>query len=433
MRNPDINNLPPNFKIQGTNEYLTDPNGNIYLRGSGGYNKWKQYIRDDVYLTNTPTTDCIPACAVLDPRQRLKRMLYYDPQGNGDEKKSYFAIARNDCKDVHAQDSCMILPTQNPHKRDIVFVSGKSGCGKSTFAAKFANLYRKFWRELTGHDRHVYLFSALDSDPSIDRIMTNRIVLDDNFLDREFKIHDEFSDCLVIFDDIDSILNPKVSKKVKGILHDCLETGRHSNISVIFCSHLPTDYNRTRSILHEATYIVGFDPANNRIFKECLKKYAALGKETVEDICRISSRWVAVHNETPTFVVSETCWARPYEIDSAVIASRKVNAGICCISDLRKPMKSLSLNSTGRFAHSARKPVKSKISKPPLLRQKAKQILKEESTSEASEEEKFEWAKEASEEEETTSSPEELDSQDEKPSTSEASEESEESEDGETN
>jgi predicted ATP-dependent serine protease len=54
-----------------------------------------------------------------------------------------------------------LLPDKTA-SRQIIYITGASGIGKSTFTRKFVKEYKKIWK-----DRDVYLFSALKEDESL--------------------------------------------------------------------------------------------------------------------------------------------------------------------------------------------------------------------------------------------------------------------------
>ncbi len=99
-------------------------------------------------------------------------------------------------------------------------------------------------------DNPVFLFSGKDYDKVLDDLGVVRIKIDANL---EQKIVDQFHECLVMFDDIDTILPVEVevtnekgkSKKVKVSLTDkarnirdkLLEVGRDIGVSMICLSH----------------------------------------------------------------------------------------------------------------------------------------------------------------------------------------------------
>ena len=58
-----------------------------------------------------------------------------------------------------------VLPTMDPEKRDIFYIAGASGSGKSFLTRSIAENYRKIW----GDGRPVYLISKLTEDETLDK------------------------------------------------------------------------------------------------------------------------------------------------------------------------------------------------------------------------------------------------------------------------
>ena len=69
-----------------------------------------------------------------------------------------------------------LLPDKTA-SRQIIYITGASGSGKSTFTRKFVKEYKKIWK-----DRDVYLFSALKEDESLDEIKPKRFRIDESLI-----------------------------------------------------------------------------------------------------------------------------------------------------------------------------------------------------------------------------------------------------------
>jgi hypothetical protein len=191
----------------------------------------------------------------------------------------------------------------NPEtERQIHYVTGSSGSGKSYFTRKYCNEFTKIFPK-----RPIYLFSSIGDDSSIDAIKgLKRIKLKSaEFLEEDFDIND-FKDCLVIFDDTDVIPDKKLRNKVNTILGMVLETGRHTNTYCIYTSHLACAGNDTKRVLNEAHSITFFpNTAGGRTLKYLCDSYLGLDKKEIEHIKRLPSRWVTVLKTYPKVVVSE--------------------------------------------------------------------------------------------------------------------------------
>lgn len=190
----------------------------------------------------------------------------------------------------------------NPEtERQILYITGSSGSGKSYFTRMYCNEFVKIFPK-----RPIYLFSSISDDSSIDVIKgLKRIKFGKEFLDEEFIIND-FKDSLVIFDDTDCITDKKLRTKVSGILGMILETGRHTNTYCIYTSHLACAGNDTKRILNEAHSITFFPAtAGGRTLKYLMDNYLGLDKKEITHVKKLPSRWITILKTYPKVVVSE--------------------------------------------------------------------------------------------------------------------------------
>jgi hypothetical protein len=195
------------------------------------------------------------------------------------------------------------LPYKTTDKtfRQILYVTGQSGSGKSYYSLMYINEYQKLFPK-----NPVYLFSSLSSDDTIDKVKKlNRVKLDEKFFNTPFTIQ-SFKDCLVIFDDTETIKNPLLREKIKNIMDLILETGRHTNTFVIVTSHVATNRERTKLILTEAHSVTIFlKTIGERTLNYLLKDYFGLSKEQVQRIECLDSRWVTICKTYPMTVLYE--------------------------------------------------------------------------------------------------------------------------------
>ena len=89
-----------------------------------------------------------------------------------------------------------LIPNEKT-EREILYITGPSGSGESTFVRKYLEQYKKVFK-----DREVYWFSSLPDDPSLDDIEPKRIRLDSSIYEDPLSI-EEFANSVVIFDDVD--------------------------------------------------------------------------------------------------------------------------------------------------------------------------------------------------------------------------------------
>lgn len=196
----------------------------------------------------------------------------------------------------------LIQPIPNPEQeRQILYITGASGSGKSYFTRKYCAEFQRIFPK-----RAIYLFSSIADDSSIDEIKgLQRIKLTPQLLTEELTSAD-FKDSMVIFDDTDCITDKAMKLKISGILNSILETGRHFNTYCIYTSHLPCAGNDTKRILNEAHSVTFFPHSlGGRSLKYLLESYLGLDKEQIKRIKKLPSRWCMVAKTYPQVCLSE--------------------------------------------------------------------------------------------------------------------------------
>jgi Cdc6-like AAA superfamily ATPase len=185
--------------------------------------------------------------------------------------------------------------------RDICYVTGASGSGKSYFTKQYADQYRKIYPK-----REIYLISSLSDDSSIDSIKNlRRIKLSPAFLGEDIQATD-FKDSLVIFDDCEALTDKRMKVKVQSILNQLLTIGRHHNISVCNLTHSACNGSETKLILNESNTITIFPHGlGGRSLKYLLDQYLGLDKHQIKKLKKLKSRWVTIIKGYPMVVLSE--------------------------------------------------------------------------------------------------------------------------------
>jgi hypothetical protein len=186
-------------------------------------------------------------------------------------------------------------------ERQIVYIAGASGSGKSHWCRQFIGEYHKAYPS-----RPVYMLSALTEDTTLDKLSCiKRIKLSPEFLEDELKSAD-FADSLMIFDDCDTIANRKLRKKVLEIQSDILSTGRHYNVSCLVTTHTPCAGLDSKLILNECHSCVIF-PAGlgGRAKSYLLETYLGLDKLQIRKLKDIDSRSICFIKGYPQVVLAE--------------------------------------------------------------------------------------------------------------------------------
>lgn len=242
----------------------------------------------------------MPLCEIkLNDSKKKGTSVYMSSPEEVDEVYSGFtkqSLDNTRYKDYHYE-----LCVNNTQERQIIYVTGQSGSGKSYWTRRYVEAYKKVYP-----DREIYLFSALSDDPSIDKIKDlKRIKLTPDILQDEFSAED-FKDSCVIFDDCDTIIDKAMRKKVLQIQASILQVGRHHNVSAIITSHVATNGSETKLILTEAHAIVFFPNNMNAVsLKSLLERYMGMDTKEIKKIKKLKGRSVTFVKSYPKCVVSD--------------------------------------------------------------------------------------------------------------------------------
>lgn len=205
-----------------------------------------------------------------------------------------------DLRKTHKNAKFEVLP--NPKiEREIGYITGASGSGKSYFCAKYIDKWHKAHR-----DKPIYLFSKITDDEKINQYNPIRIKLDMHLLDDHIDACDFEPNSLVIFDDIDSIKEKKIKDEVYNIMNTILQEGRHFNVSCLITSHAPTDRQRTKLIFNEAHFIVYFPYGSSpKQINYMLESHAGMTKDHIEHCFHAGTRWVVYKRHYPPHIITE--------------------------------------------------------------------------------------------------------------------------------
>jgi hypothetical protein len=187
-------------------------------------------------------------------------------------------------------------------EREILYITGPSGSGKSYYTKSYIQQYKKKHKKA-----EIWLFSALKEDETLDALKPKpkRIMIDDRLVSDPIAV-EHFANSLVIFDDIDVIKHKDHRQAVYDILNEILEVGRHHKVSCIVTNHLPTAGKDTRRIINEAHSITYFPQSGsagqtNRL----LQVYLGLDAQTLKRIRKMNTRWATVFKNYPMCILTE--------------------------------------------------------------------------------------------------------------------------------
>lgn len=207
-----------------------------------------------------------------------------------------------------------VYPSLDPEQ---CYISGPNKSGKTTWVGNWIRIIRSsgFSKRLARHNKElpeipvpIYIFSDLESDAIIDNIdgyQPIRIELGEHMIEEPIDPKELYGS-VVIFDDIDSIANPKIKKAVETLKDTLLKTSRHHNCWVICTSHLSTDYGRTRVVLNECRSITLFPKCGAwKQVERVLKDYSGMTARQIEIIRELPGRWVTLQKDYPLFITWE--------------------------------------------------------------------------------------------------------------------------------
>ena len=222
-------------------------------------------------------------------------------EGKNDKKIISLSDAEesNGFKNIRLKEGKFSHIPNTDQERDILYITGPSGSGKSWYANTYIKNYKKTYPK-----NNIYMFSPVVEDESISSDI-KRVKLDDRMVTDPLKIG-ELAESLVIFDDIDVIKDKKLREAIYALLNEVLEVGRHIKVSCIITNHLPTNGKETRRMLNEAHAITYFPAAGSKVqLNRLLEQYIGMDKKDIKKAKQSGSRWVTVFKNYPQFVMTE--------------------------------------------------------------------------------------------------------------------------------
>jgi hypothetical protein len=241
-------------------------------------------------------------------REYLDKNLDEIDDENEDVKYIYNKL-KNQKEDNHIIDlpygsMFNVIPSIDSSARQIFYISGASGSGKSYFCKGICESYQKLHP-----DRDIYLISKLSSDETLDSMKKPAQRLNiESFLTDPPKL-EEFENSMIIFDDYDTLDQSKKHNlygAVLNLIDDVCIQGRHYNISCCIISHYNTLGLKTRLLLTESMFYVVY-PQNTsyHALKYLLKTYAGMDEDEIKTLKKLGSRWVCIHKNYPQYLISQ--------------------------------------------------------------------------------------------------------------------------------
>lgn len=239
----------------------------------------------------------LPIANVVDSNDNIIKTVYLDDHKN---KNNAEEMTLTDL--YQFQQIPMNITKEND--RDVIYVAGASGSGKSYYIKKYVECYMKQYPK-----RPLYLFSYLEQDTTLDKIKKiKRIdIFNKEFLETEVKSKD-FKNSMVIMDDIEGIPYKAIKNKVMCLINQIISLGRHDNVTLIYACHSVTNGHDTKVILNESNSLTIFvKTLGNAKLKYLLEDYYGFDKEQVEKLRKVSvdSRATTIFRTYPKIVLTE--------------------------------------------------------------------------------------------------------------------------------
>ena len=201
------------------------------------------------------------------------------------------------------EGSC--IPMFDPSKeRQVWYVTGKSGSGKSRYIANLMKSYNKIYK----NSRDIYVFSNKNEDKVFDGIKYIRIKLDKNLYEDQLTL-EEIKKSLIIFDDIEFTGDKKIDLELERLKNLILNQGRDKEISFVLVSHVANNYSKTKNIFAELDVATIYPHTTSAYaLNYLLGKYFGLDKKQIEKIRKLPSNWVTIFRDPFCIVYEKGCY-----------------------------------------------------------------------------------------------------------------------------
>jgi len=202
--------------------------------------------------------------------------------------------------DLPPNSTFSLLPTNDKKARDVFYVCGPSGSGKSYVAKGIAEEYHKLWP-----DREIYLVSKLTEDSTLDKLKYLIRLDPAKLVETPIVELTPLNNSMVIFDDIENF-DKATDKVIQNLVNQIASTGRHNVTSMIYITHLLSDYKRTRLVLMEATQYVLYPlSTGSHAFNYMMKTYLGMDSKEANALRKTGSRWVSIRKHFPQVLITE--------------------------------------------------------------------------------------------------------------------------------
>lgn len=185
----------------------------------------------------------------------------------------------------------------------VLYIAGPAGSGKSTYVGNYAKQFAKLHP-----DRKIILFSRISDDPALADLLYKKITLTEELIENPLQLEEVTDGTLVIFDDIDTISNPKLMRSIYNFQAQVLELGRHKDIKCLITSHLinGNDRKQCKTIMNEMQTLTIF-PQSGAVsqIRYVLERHWGLEYKQVSKLLKMESRWITLFKNSPQILMAE--------------------------------------------------------------------------------------------------------------------------------
>lgn len=249
-----------------------------------------QYCKKDFYQRSDLKRHQAKAC-------KMKQFKEYVDEHMKDE---------NDVGNELILEEGELIPLPRDDRREILYIAGPQGSGKSYYAGQYIKEYQKKFPE-----NDVILFSRIEEDDSFKDIEgMMKIKLDNSLLNDPIDAKKELIKSITIFDDIET-MDKDVQKHMEDLRNDVIKNGRDQSakgkdIYCICTNHQISDYKKTRDLLNECTSITIFPKSGSTYgIRRVLKTYFGMSKDQIYKVLNLPSRWVSLYSTYPQYVLHQ--------------------------------------------------------------------------------------------------------------------------------
>lgn len=193
-----------------------------------------------------------------------------------------------------------LMPNPDSKTREVWYIAGPSGSGKSYIAKGLAMEYHNMFP-----DRPIYLLSKLAEDSTLDKLKYLVRIDPAKLVEDPITDLDMLKDCMLIADDVDTF-DKETDKIVQKLIDDIATMGRHSNTTLLFLTHYLSNYKKSRLLLMEATHFVLYPMSTgSHAFNYTMKTYLGMDKDEAQNVRKSGSRWVCLRKSFPQYMITE--------------------------------------------------------------------------------------------------------------------------------